>query len=157
MAILPKAVYRQTEKQLRDRWKMLPRARQKLYRAQQQVYSVHGAQADFSGGSHPGNADRLSAGALRILQAEEDVQRAEAWMDVFRMMDRTFPFESTSEGLVAGLLYGNGMTVEEVCRATGSKRTTVIHRRDNYVCHCALFAAAAGLIQIREDEHDADR
>ena len=56
------------------------------------------------------------------------------------------------------MLYGNGMNIRETCAAPGRKRTTVIHLRDNYVCHCALFAASLGLIDIRKgqenDEHE---
>lgn len=100
--------------------------------------------------SGPGN--RTQSLALRILEAEDRVEQAAKWEEAFRLADAAFPWETTPEGVIAGYLYGNGMTVQEVCAATGRKRSTVIHLRDNYIAHAALFAAALGLIDIQGGE-----
>lgn len=157
MSVIPQRIYRLVENRLKNRWELKARATKKLYDAQQAALCVSSPATDQENhSSGPGN--RTQALALKILEAEEQVERADRWEDAFRLTDAAFPFESTQEGVIAGYLYGNGMTIQETCAATGRKRTTVIHLRDNYVCHCALFAASLGLIDIRKgqeiDEHE---
>lgn len=155
MNVIPQKIYRLVENRLRQRWELAARARAKLYDAQQAAMAVSSPATDQENHSS-GPGDRTQALALRILEAEEQLERAEKWEDAFQMADAAFPFETTKEGVIAGYLYGNGMTIQEACAATGRKRTTVIHLRDNYVAHAALFAAALGLIDInaeREKEH----
>lgn len=150
MSVIPQRIYRLVENRLKNRWDLAARARAKLYDAQQAALSLSSpGAAQEPHGSGPGN--RTQALALRIAEAEEQLEIAQRWEDAFRMADAAFPFEDTPEGVIAGYLYGNGMTIQETCIATGRKRTTVIHLRDNYVAHAALFAAALGLIDIRKD------
>ena len=151
MSVIPQRIYRLVENRLKNRWELKARVTAKLYDAQQAALSVSSPATDQENhSSGPGN--RTQALALKILEAEEQVEQAERWEDAFRLTDAAFPFESTPEGVIAGYLYGNGMTIQETCTATGRKRTTVIHLRDNYVCHCALFAASLGLIDIRKGQ-----
>lgn len=148
MSVIPQKIYRTVEYRLRHRWELATRARARLYDVQREALSIASPATDQEKhGSGPGN--RTQAMALRILEAERRVEEAETWEEAFRLTDAAFPFETTPEGVIAGYLYGNGMTIQETCAATGRKRTTVIHLRDNYVAHCALFAAALGLIDIR--------
>lgn len=152
MSVIPQKIYRLVENRLRDRWTMLPRARAALYAAQAAAAAPPGQATDKTP-VQGGGSDRTQAAVLRVIQAEERLRQAEKWAAVFALLDETFPFEGTAEGVVAGYLYGNGMTQEEVCRATHCDRQTVRRRRDNYVAHCALFAAAEGLIRIEEEEN----
>lgn len=148
MSVIPQKIYRMVDYKLKNRWELAARARTRLYDAQQEALSISSPATDQEKhGSGPGN--RTQAMALRILEAESKVEQAEKWEEVFRLTDAAFPFDSTPEGVIAGYLYGNGMTIQETCAVTGKKRTTIIHLRDNYVAHCALFAAALGLIDIR--------
>lgn len=148
MSVIPQKIYRMVEYRLRHRWELATRARARLYDVHREALSIASPATDQEKhGSGPGN--RTQAMALRILEAERRVEEAETWEEAIRLTDKAFPWESTSEGVIAGYLYGNGMTIQEVCLATGKGRSTVIHFRDNYVAHCALFAAALGLIDIR--------
>lgn len=148
MSVIPQKIYRMVDYKLKNRWELAARARTKLYDTQQEALSISSPATDQEKhGSGPGN--RTQAMALRILEAESKLEQAEKWEEAFRLTDAAFPFETTPEGVIAGYLYGNGMTIQETCAVTGRKRTTIIHLRDNYVAHCALFAAALGLIDIR--------
>lgn len=148
MSVIPQKIYRMVDYRLKNRWGLAVRARTKLYDVQRDAFSISLPATDQEKhGSGPGN--RTQAMALRILDAESELEQAERWEEAFRLTDAAFPFETTPEGVIAGYLYGNGMTIQETCAATGRKRSTVIHLRDNYVAHCALFAAALGLIDIR--------
>lgn len=153
MSVIPQKIYRLVENRLRQRWEMAARARAKLYDAQRAAMAVSSPATDQENhASGPGN--RTQALALRILEAEEQLERAEKWEAAFRMADAAFPFESTPEGVIAGYLYGNGMNIQEACAATGRSRAMVNKLRDNYVAHAALFAAALGLIDITERRGD---
>lgn len=148
MSVIPQKIYRMVENKLKNRFELVARARTRLYDVQQEALTISSPATDQEKhGSGPGN--RTQAMALRILEAENKLEQAEKWEEAFRLADAAFPFESTPEGVIAGYLYGNGMTVQETCAVTGRKRTTIIHLRDNYVAHCALFAAALGLIDIQ--------
>lgn len=153
MSVIPQKIYRKVEYNLRHRLDLSAQARARLYDVQREALSIASPATDQEKhGSGPGN--RTQALALKIVEAEEQVKQAERWEEAFRLTDAAFPWESTQEGVVAGYLYGNGMNIQETCAATGRKRTTVIHLRDNYVAHAALFAAALGLIDIRKGPDD---
>ena len=154
MGVMPKKVRRLVEGRLRDRWVMVARAKAELLEAQA-AEAIEGSAAApamdaVRVSSGPGN--RTQAWALRVLAAEEKLRQAEAWEEAFRLADKALPWESTPEGVVAGYLWGNGMSMEECCRATGKSRVVIRQLRDNYTAHCALFAAAAGLITFEEGE-----
>lgn len=150
MSVLPARVRKLVEAKLRDRWAMVARAQNALFEAQAAAISASAPATDHAPvRTGPGN--RTQAGALRVLEAEERLREAEKWQEAIRLADRALPWETTPEGVVAGYLWGNGMTVEECCRATEKKRATVRQLRDNYIAHVALFAAAAGLLDVREE------
>lgn len=157
MPVIPAKIYALVERKLKDRWMLLPRAKMALYEAQEAAYAVSSPPMDQDkvNGGIPG--DRTQMMAMRILAAQKKVDEAEAWVEAIRMTDRAFPWESTQEGVIAGYLYGNGMTIQETMLATKKGRTTVIHLRDNYVAHCALFAASMGLIRIGDDQREEDQ
>lgn len=142
--LIPKRIFSQVEGVLRVRDRLEPEAKMALYKARR---AADGAAARRIGKQQ---AQRM------VRRCEKRLEAARQWQAVFALLDRTFPAGS-EEGKVAALLYGEKRTQEEICALFQCTRQTVRRRRDNYVCHCALFAAAAGLIQIREDEHDADR
>lgn len=151
MGVMPKKVRRLVEGRLRDRWVMVARAKAELLEAQAESESAAAPAMDAVRVSS-GPGDRTQAGVLRVLAAEEKLRQAEAWEEAFRLADKALPWESTPEGVVAGYLWGNGMSMEECCRATGKSRALIRQLRDNYTAHCALFAAAAGLITFEEGE-----
>ena len=81
------------------------------------------------------------------------LETAQKWDAVFRKLDAIFP-ENTSEGFVASLMYGNGMSQDDVCRFTHCARVTVRRRRDRYVIYAATLAATMGLIKTEEVKSD---
>lgn len=132
---------------------MIPRAEMELYAAQIAATNIASPPTDKTP-VRGGEKDAMPGKAAAVIRAEEKLERARAWERVFRRMDRAFPFETSQEGVVAAYLYDNGMTQEEVCLATGCSRTRIRQLRDNWVCHAALFAAADGLIAMKEGEKD---
>lgn len=144
---IPLEVYRETERMLRRRRTLLPEARSALAAAEARATDIRSPVADrVSGKGTPG--DRTAAGADILMQAHEQLAGAEKWLKVFAQMDRLFG-ALTPEGRIARLLYREGKSQEEICCALGVSRQTVRRRRDTYVCHCALLAAKAGLIDVR--------
>lgn len=91
------------------------------------------------------STDRMAEQVQRILDAEQDAATEAAWQTVFRRLDRKYP-RTTPEGGVAWLMYHEKHTQAEVCRTLSMDRQTVRRRVDTYIVHCALLAAAAGLI-----------
>lgn len=150
MPIIPEKAYAQVESRLKDRWTLLPRAQAALMMARQAALSPPGqaTDGDRARPSQPG--DRTQRAAIKLLEAEKRLDEAEKWVEVFRMLDRAFPWETTAEGVAAGYLYGNGMTQDECCRAMRCSRARLRQLRDNYVGHAALFAADKGLLRIKE-------
>ena len=129
----------------------MPRAKEALYKAQQEAYSLTGQAMDRERVCAGGPGDRTQAAALRVLEAENRLKEAESWADVFTLLDKAFP-ASTPEGRVADYLYARLMTQKDVCRALGFDRQTVRRRRDSLITHAALFAASKGLISITEED-----
>lgn len=149
--LIPKEVYSLVERKRRCRWVAEKRAMLRLQDAQAAAFSLGSPGAGASGGKS-GPGDRVGKLALAVAEAQEKLDNARAWEEIWRMMDRVFPFDRTQEGRVAGFLYDNGMGVKDVGTACGCSRDAVNRARDNWVCHAALFAAGEGLIQIREAE-----
>ena len=153
--IIPEQIYRLVESKLKDRWMLVVRANQALFVAQAQAVRITASAFDaipVHGGAKDSPAEKA---ALRVIQAEDKLHVAEKWQDAFAMTDKAFPWESTAEGVLAGYLYGNGMNLADAARAAGCSRKTAMRLRDNYVGHCALFAASMGLITFGRDK-DAD-
>lgn len=149
--LIPKEVYSLVERKRRARWVAEKRAMLKLQDAQAAAFSLGSPGAGGSGG-RSGPGDRVGKLALRVVEAEDNLETARKWENVWRMMDRAFPFETTKEGFTAGLLYDNSVPFQEIAAACGVSKQLAMRWRDNWVCHAALFAAGEGLIQIREAE-----
>ena len=127
------------------------RAMLKLQDAQAAAYSLGSPGANGPSGKN-GPSDRVGRMALRVAEAEGNLENARKWEDVWRLMDRVFPFKSTQEGRVAGYLYDNGMTDKEIANVCHCSTSAVYRSRDNWVCHAALVAIGNGLITIRGAE-----
>lgn len=149
MPLIPKEIYSLVERKRRCRWVAEKRAMLKLQDAQAAAFSLGSPGAGGSGG-RSGPGDRVGKLALAVAEAQEKLDNARAWEEIWRMMDRLFPFDRTQEGRVAGFLYDNGMTDKEIANVCRCSTSAVYRARDNWVCHAALFAAGEGLIQIRE-------
>lgn len=149
MPLIPKEIYSLVERKRRGRWVAEKRAMIRLQDAQAAAFSL-GSPAASGPTGHSGPGDRTGHLALKVAEAEEKLENARAWEQVFRVMDRVFPFDKTPEGRVAGYLYDNGMSVKETATACGRSRDAVNRARDNWVCHAALIAAGDGLITIKE-------
>ena len=100
-------------------------------------------------GSKGRTSDRTGRAAVAVVSAEKQLEKVMMWLHVFETVDLIFP-EDSSEGFVAGLIYGNGMSQQDVCRFTGCTRATVRRRLDRYIYRCALIAAADGLINRKD-------
>lgn len=148
MSLIPEAVYRAVETKLRKRGSLVRKAEEAVARARARATDISaplGSSGGRSGGT-PGS--RTERGALAVLRAERRLENALAWEKVFQKMDEIFP-EDTSEGYVAGMIYGNGLSQAELARISGCSRQTVKLRQDRYIVRAAFLAAQAGL--IRED------
>lgn len=147
MALIPQEVYALVERKRRSRWVMIPRAEMALHEAQARAVNI-AAPATDAVTIHGSDKDKMTSKVAAILRAEERLEHARKWEEVFRLMDRVFPFDGSPEGIVAGYMYDNGMTQKEAARACKCSRDAIRRLRDNWVCHAALIAAGEGLIKI---------
>ena len=155
-SMIPENVYRLVEKHLRRRWSALQRAEAALARARENAtdISAPSGTAGRQKGGKPGS--RTERGALAVLRAEARLANVMKWEDVFRKVDRIYP-ETSNEGYVASMIYGNGMSQADLARFSGCDRQTVRLRQDRYVIRAAFLAAQAGLIREEViDDGDPD-
>lgn len=151
MALIPKEIYSLVERKRRARWVAEKRAMLRLQDAQAAAFSLGSPGAGGPSG-HSGPGDRTGQLALKVAEAEEKLENARAWEQVFRKMDRWYSFDSSMEGRVAGYLYDNGMGINDIATACGCSRDVVKRSRNNWVYMAALIAAGDGLITIKEVE-----
>lgn len=149
MALIPKEIYGLVERKRRARWVAEKRAMLKLQDAQAAAYALGSPGASGPSGKS-GPSDRVGKLALAVAEAQEKLENARAWEQVWRQIDKWFPFERSMEGRVAGYLYDNGMSINDIATACGRSRDAVKRARNNWVYMAAFFAAGEGLITIRE-------
>lgn len=158
--MIPTEVYLLVERKLLNRHLLIARAELRLMRAQADAEGMllpSNAGQAASGGKKRHRKSRAEHAAALIADAERALDEARAWEDVFRLLDKTFPYPGSPEGETAHLLYERQVSQEEVARVLRCDRQTVRRRRDAYVAHGALYAAAAGLIhfeKLGEREHE---
>lgn len=146
MSLIPEKVYQAVEKRLRQRGSMTRKAEEAVARARERATDIS-APTGSGAGSRGGRAgSRTERGALAVIRAEKKLEKARAWENVFRKMDEIYP-ESSNEGYVASMIYGNGLSQAELARISGCSRQTVKLRQDRYVVRTAFLAAQAGLIR----------
>ena len=153
MSVIPDRAYLAVERKLRQRGKLIQKAEEALLRARSRATDVS---APTGGGIAPKGGmpgSRTERGALAIIRAEKRLGTAMKWEAVFRKMDEIFPPDSSNEGFVASMIYGNGMSQADLARFSGCSRQTVKLRQDRYVIRAAFLAAQAGLIreEVRND------
>lgn len=153
MAMIPTEIYEEIEKHLKNRSGMILMAKEQLWKARAKAYDISAPMGGTGGGKTHNNKSRVERAALELDRLEKKYQSLMKWEAVFGRLDVLFP-EDTNVGFVASLLYGNGMTQEEVCRFTGTSRQTVRRARDRYIIHAALIAASYGLIEVNNIDID---
>lgn len=151
MPTIPESVYRLVEKKIRGRNTDVAKAQQALYRAQQRAFSSSAPATDQQPGRGSATDSRTEKAVLGILRAEERLEKARAWEEQLRLTDKTFP-PDTLEGRAAELIFVRGFDRKSAARIMQCTRETLNKRLDAYVCHAALYAAAAGLIDIKSEE-----
>ena len=156
MAMLPTGIYTQVENRLKGRWTAIEKAEQALEKAREKARACGGIPVGISGGGKRNSKSRVERMAVLIVSAESMLETAWKWDAVFRKMDEIFPPDGSNEGFVASLMYGNGMTQEDVCRFTHCARQTIRRRRDRYINYCAILAAHEGLIDMKGLVNDGD-
>lgn len=147
MGMIPEAVYQLVEKKLRQRDKLIRRARDALERAKARATDISAPSGDGPRprGGQPGS--RTERGAMALVRAEKQMETALRWDAVFRKLDEIFPEATTNEGYVGSMIYRNGMSQADLARFSGCSRQTVKLRQDRYVIRAAFLAAQAGLIR----------
>ena len=101
-------------------------------------------------------SDKTGKAAVMLAMANKQLDDARKWLEVFKKLDAVFPERSTNEGFVASLIYGNGMSQQDVCRFCNCARQTVRRRQDRYVNYCAMLASSYGLIIKDEPDRLSD-
>ena len=153
MAMIPTPVYQLVERRLHQREGWLKRLEEAEQAARQRATDPHAPSPDREPSGHrQGRENRRLDAAVEAAEAAETARR---WLRVFERVDRAFPPESAT-GRVAVLMYREGLTQEDTARRLGKGRQYVRRQRDIYVCHCAVLAAAAGLIRLRYDQADKE-
>ena len=153
--LIPFEVYALVESKLRKRHLLIARAQLRLLQAQADAEGMmlpSGSGQAAPGGKRRHRKSRAEQAAALIADAEQALENARAWNGVFRLLDKAFPFPGSPEGETAHLLYERQVSQEEARKILRCDRQTVRRRRDAYVTHGALFAAAAGLIEFAKEE-----
>lgn len=149
--IIPKPIYRRIEKKLRDRDVLVASAKARLMDAQRALAACGMPSTDAEPAGKNSHGNRTQRLAIAIAEAEEELQKAQQWADVLRLVDAAFPYPGTQEGEVAHWIYGCWDKIGQVCRIMHCDRETVQRRRDSYVVYAALIAAGKGLIDITKE------
>lgn len=147
MSMIPTDLYMEIESIIRSRESMLSEAETELMKARAKAFDISAPVGSGGGGKYRSAKSRVERAALQLEAIERKYEQAIKWMNVFRKLDAMFP-EKSSVGFTASLMYGNGMSQEDVCRFTGASRQTVRRNRDKYVINAALIAAKYGLIEV---------
>lgn len=159
--MIPERVYRLVEKKLRGAGHLREQADQRLADARARAAwpssPIRGTVRAAKGMEHLPDAATIRAGGkknsqegrmLEAVQAALDLETADRWEEVIRDTDREYP-PGDETGTTARLYYRRGMSQQEICARLHIDRQTVRRRRDTYVTTCALYAAAAGLIDMK--------
>lgn len=158
MSVIPEVAYQMVEKKLRQRGKLIRKAEEAVAKARAKATDTSAPSGSVGGGRGGIPGSRVERGAMSVIRAEKRLETAMKWEAVFRKMDEIFPAEDSSEGFVASMIYGNGMSQADLARFTGCSRQTVKMRQDRYVIRAAFLAAQAGLIgEEVMDDGDADQ
>ena len=145
MAMSPEEIYRLCDRKLRMRQTMLAKAEAAVRKAMDAVGATS-SPSGGSGGKTRAKSDKTQKAAIMLATAEQQRDEALKWLEVFKKLDTVFPEKTTNEGFVASLIYGNGMSQQDVCRFCNCARQTVRRRQDRYVNYCAMIASSYGLI-----------
>ena len=156
MAMTPEEIYKLCDSKLRSRRTMLAKAEAMVRKAMDAVGSTSSPAGGTGGGKGSRKSDRTQKAAIMLAMAEKQRDDALKWLEVFKKLDSVFPERSTNEGFVASLIYGNGMSQQDVCRFCNCARQTVRRRQDRYVNYCAMIASSYGLIMKDEPERYID-
>ena len=154
MAISPEEIYRICDSKLRQRRTMLAKAEAAVRRAMEAAGSISAPGMSSTGARGSRRSDRTQKAAILLASAEKQREDALKWGEVFKKLDAVFPEKTTNEGFMASLIYGNGMSQQDVCRFCNCTRQTVRRRLDRYVNYCAMIASSYGLIMEVETDGD---
>lgn len=152
MAMTPEEIYKLCDSKLRSRRTMMAKAEAMVQKAMDMVGVTSSPSGGTGGGKGSRKSDKTQKAAIMLAMAEKQRDDALKWLEVFKKLDAVFPERSTNEGFVASLIYGNGMSQQDVCRFCNCARQTVRRRQDRYVNYCAMIASSYGL--IIKDEPD---
>lgn len=155
MAMTPEEIYKLCDSKLRSRRTMLAKAEAMVRKAMDAV-GVTSSSGGGNGGKGSRKSDKTQKAAIMLAMAEKQRDDALKWLEVFKKLDAVFPERSTNEGFVASLIYGNGMSQQDVCRFCNCARQTVRRRQDRYVNYCAMIASSYGLIMKDEPDRYID-
>lgn len=146
---IPRSLYAHIEKRLHARdYADIAKASRRVIESRSDAASLRSPCAAGTGGGKSGVSNPVQQGAQRVIEAEEQLDRALRWQVVYARLDEAF--DGSPEGEVAQMLYRDKVTSQQIAQLRGCDRQTVRRLRDTYVTHAALLAAEAGLIRMRE-------
>lgn len=149
---IPEDTYRRVEHALTHRAENRRRALDRLARAEQEAYDVHGPNLDRVG-SGGGSQDRVERAALKLAHAREAADAARSWDKVYRLCMETY--QGTCIAQAARMLIDEKLSQAETARKLMCTRQTVRRYKDDFIYRCAVLAVQFGILKIVEDdEHD---
>lgn len=151
--LIPVKAYRLVEQKLRERDSLEEKAERRLREARQRAVSIAGPPTDKPSVQSAGQQSRVEGALLLIRQAEEQLDAARKWLDVFRMADAKFP-PSSMEWKVVDRLYRQGKKQKQAAMEMYINKNTVQLFKDRYVYYAAFMAAEEGLVRVREEEQN---
>ena len=146
MALIPRKVYNTVENHLYERYTLVEAAWSRLIAARERAFSVRSPALGVVGGRASDTDTKTERDVQAVAAAEEALQVALKWCEVFRVVDRIF--EGKTESAVADALYVRKVKQCEAAKTLDLDRRIVSKCRDAYVAHCALLAAERGLIHV---------
>lgn len=147
MSVIPDVAYQIVEKRLRQRGKQLKKAEEAVRRARERATDTSAPAGNTGGGRGRNTSSRVERGALNVIRAEKRLEYVRRWEAVFRKVDEVYPPDDSSEGFVASMIYGNGMSQADLARFTGCSRQTIRMRQERYIIMAAFLAAQDGLFR----------
>lgn len=151
MSLSPSEIYELCDRKLRQRETMLAKAEAAVRRAMDAVGTGSSPAGGAGGGKGRKKTDRTGKAAVLLALATKQRDDALKWLEVFKKLDEVFPEKTTNEGFVASMIYGNGMSQQDVCRFCNCSRQSVRRRLDRYVNYCAIIASRYGLIDEEKE------
>lgn len=150
MAVIPAGVFRRVEWCLHNESGMLEKAIQARRNTIEDVLQGCGLKDDGMPKGKGGHSEATANKAMVLIKASEEVETARSWVQAIQETYEYFNGSMVCD--MAKSYYGKDITITALAEQIGTNKKTLDRMRDKFVCTCAIFAAAQGLVKIRGED-----